>query len=177
MCKSMNNFACLESEDLSSCVQEVICSASPQQKARWFHDAFRIPRLSWVHILKEWQSHLPNTVPVEDVDSMDSGDSMDTVEEKGQVLVIPDPSSETITSSELWHIIWRWFPEWVLCKEPQCVFRASRDGYKYVILSDKLQGLRVIIMYSLRTLYRMSEGMACILLVIKSANTNVMTWS
>ena len=118
-------------------VQDLLCSLTGQQKARWFRDAFSIPRLSWKHILKIWLSHLSqpyvrNKSPGCEVDE-DSGESIDGVDaEPGQESVIPDPSSELIQSSELWFTVWDWLPEWVICKEPQCVFRASRDGYKYV---------------------------------------------
>lgn len=108
-------------------VQEVLCSLSSQQKARWFREAFAIPRLSWTHILKEWRSHLPDLSSVTETDGGDL-DSSDSLE--GEVAFIPDPSSELIQSMEEWHILWSWFPEWVVCSEPRCVFRASRDGYK-----------------------------------------------
>ena len=121
---------------MNTCVQEVLCTASSQQKARWFHDAVAIPRLSWRHILKVWQAHTPNSLSTAETDSVDSGDSVDIGgEEVDQVLVIPDPSSEIIQTPEQWETIWQWFPEWVICKEPQCIFRASRDGYKYVCIA------------------------------------------
>ena len=59
-------------------------------------------------------------------------DSIDGPDVEREQVVIPDPSSELIQSPELWFTVWSWLPEWVICKEPQCVFRASRDGYKYV---------------------------------------------
>lgn len=124
-------------EDIATCVQEFLCTASSQQKARWFRDAFAIPRLSWKHILKEWQTHLPNSRHARDeIDGGIDQDSADSIEmseeEKGQYLVIPDPSSEILQSSEVWYTLWKWLPEWVICREPECLFRASRDGYKYV---------------------------------------------
>ena len=115
-------------------VQDLLCSVTPQQKARWFRDAFSIPRLSWKTILKAWLSHLPQSsysvTDEADGDSVESTDGMNSEQE--QVSVIPDPSSELIQSPELWFTMWHWLPDWVICKEPLCVFRASRDGYKYV---------------------------------------------
>lgn len=111
---------------ISGTVQEVLCSLSSQQKARWFHDAFAIPRLSWRLILREWQSHLPDSNFGDEIDhSSDSVEGMDGVR-----TVIPDPSSELVQSPELWFTLWSWLPDWVMCKEPKCIFRASRDGYK-----------------------------------------------
>ena len=110
-------------------VQMFLCSMSFQQKGHWFRNAFAIPRLSWLHILREWKSHLPAPNSVNEVDGVDQ-ESIDSVEEK----VIPDPSSELIESPELWPMIWEWLPEWIFCKEPMCIFRASRDGYKYVYI-------------------------------------------
>lgn len=111
-------------------VQEVLCSLSPQQKARWFREAFAIPRLSWALILKEWQSSLPNSIPVNETDGPDQ-DSSDSFEGGDrQVAFIPDPSSELIQSVDQWCTLWSWLPEWVMCREPKCIFRASRDGYK-----------------------------------------------
>ena len=113
---------------ISGAVQEVLCSLSSQQKARWFRDAFAIPRLSWSLILREWRSHLPDSNFVSDeIDGTDhSSDSVEGME----IMVIPDPSSELVQSPELWLTLWRWLPDWVMCKEPECIFRASRDGYK-----------------------------------------------
>jgi hypothetical protein len=106
-----------------------MCSLTSQQKARWFREAFAIPRLSWAYILKEWHSHLPKHGHVDVIDGIDQdSDSVEGLDE--HVAVIPDPSSELIQSVEQWHTLWSWLPEWVFCKEPQCVFRASRDGYK-----------------------------------------------
>ena len=62
----------------------------------------------------------------------DSGESVDGADAEQEQVVIPDPSSELMHSPELWFTVWSWLPEWVVCQEPQCVFRASRDGYKYV---------------------------------------------
>ncbi len=116
--------------DSSVAVQEVLCSLSHHQKVRWFREAFAIAQLSWGHILKEWQFHQPHSTCIDESDgdelySSDSGDAA-----RGQVVVVPDPSSELIQSSGLWFSLWGWLPEWVFCKEPECLFRASRDGYK-----------------------------------------------
>ncbi len=105
-----------------------MCSLSSKQKARWFREAFSIPHLSWLYILKEWHSHLPAAAPNE-VDGADQ-DSIESLRESDDNLVVPDPSSELIQSPETWFKIWSWLPDWVTCTEPQCVFRASRDGYK-----------------------------------------------
>lgn len=119
----------VEFESTATAVQQILCSLSSQQKARWFREAFAIPRLSWAYVLKEWRSHLPNSTPVEETDGTDQdSDSLEGVD--GQVAFIPDPSSELIQSLDQWCTVWSWLPEWVVCNEPECVFRASRDGYK-----------------------------------------------
>lgn len=46
--------------------------------------------------------------------------------------VNPDVTSEIIPNEEAWHVLWAWLPEWVTCESPECLFRASRDGYKLV---------------------------------------------
>ena len=115
-------------------VQDLLCSVSSQQKARWFRDAFAIPRLSWISILSKWQSLLPAASSICEVDGADH-ESLGSLEEvdgsREHCLVIPDPSSELIHCPDHWYTLWSWFPEWVICEEPQCIFRASRDGYKY----------------------------------------------
>lgn len=117
-------------------MQKLLCSVSQQQKARWFRDAFAIPRLSWRAILKDWQSCLPNSNQVDETetDGNDSADSEGVDSARDEKLVIPDPSSELIQCPELWFILWSWLPEWAICREPECLFRASRDGYKYVYI-------------------------------------------
>lgn len=116
----------IEFESTTVAVQEVLCSMSSQQKARWFREAFAIPHLSWAYILKEWKSH---SSPVDEIDGNgQDSDSLEGIDE--QVTFIPDPSSELIQLVEQWCTLWSWLPEWVICKEPECVFRASRDGYK-----------------------------------------------
>ncbi len=150
-------------------------SLTSQQKARWFRDAFSIPRFSWKLIRRVWFSHLPQShassyYPANEVD----GDSIESIDEADaeQVSVIPDPSSELIQSPELWFTVWKWLPEWVLCQEPQCVFRASRDGYKYVMWLQK-RSLMIVLHCSLRTLYRKCESQTCVLLLVKSASGRV----
>jgi len=121
-----------EQDSVSTCVQELLCTVSPQQKARWFRDAFGISRLSWMFIRNKWLSYKPNGLSSTiDVDCID-GELPDSDDEelKDQIQLIPDPSSELIQSPELWYILWKWLPEWVICTEPECLFRASQDGYK-----------------------------------------------
>lgn len=116
---------------IRTAVPHLLSSMTAQQKKRWFHDALAIPHLSWSSILKKWHSHtttFDSSVSEIDGASYDSSDSASGQEESVQV--IPDPSSEVIKSSEIWFTLWTWLPEWVTCREPLCLFRASRDGYK-----------------------------------------------
>ena len=46
--------------------------------------------------------------------------------------VNPDLSSDIFPNEEAWQAVWAWLPEWVTCESPECVFRASQDGYKSV---------------------------------------------
>ena len=44
--------------------------------------------------------------------------------------VEPDVSSEILSTVDHWQVVWEWLPDWVTAEHTECVFRASRDGYK-----------------------------------------------
>ena len=126
---------------LVTAVQDRLRVLTQQQKARWLYDAFKIPHLRWVHVLREWQSHVAASGnrsggdflmvdgPVEYESSLDS--YQDSEESLEQSLSIP-LSSEVLKSTEHWLALWKWLPEWITHREPQCLFSSSQHGYKYV---------------------------------------------
>ena len=112
--------------------------------------------------------------------------------------VNPDLSSDTFPDKEAWQAVWVWLPEWVTCESPECLFRASRDGYKlvnqdmccccylhvYYCLEDIVYSLMMfivvwrslimfIVVYSLRTLFRKCEEITSILLVVRTSEKEV----
>ena len=60
-------------------------------------------------------------------DSMDSCLDADNVLELP--LVVPE-GSEVVRSAEQWVSLWKWLPEWVTLREPQCIYSSSQHGYK-----------------------------------------------
>lgn len=109
--------------DIEMCVQELLSQLSITQKAQWFNNAFTIQRLPWTPILTRWvRSQGENTI-----DAPDDSFSPPPIYSRH---VTPDLSSEILTSVALWNQVWSWLPDWVTGENPECVFRASRDGYK-----------------------------------------------
>ncbi len=82
-------------------------------------------RLPWSNIVKQWSSYLAQVPP--SVDLVDSPLLLLPVYKRS---VQPDLSSEILTSQEMWQVLWEWLPDWITSEQPECVFRASRDGYK-----------------------------------------------
>lgn len=111
--------------DITEAVQEFTSALSDQLKGDWFRGAFALPRLSWGTIAKQRNGYLACIPP--SVDQVDAPLPLLPVYKRS---VQPDPSSEIITSEELWQVLWEWLPDWVTSEQPVCVFRASRDGYK-----------------------------------------------
>ncbi len=111
--------------DIAEAVQEFTSSVSDKLKGDWFRGAFAIPRLPWATVAKQWSSYLSHLPP--SVDMVDAPIPLIPVYKRS---VQPDPSSEIITTEELWQELWEWLPDWVTSEQPECVFRASRDGYK-----------------------------------------------
>lgn len=105
---------------------------SSELRSSWFAAAFAVPRLPWALLLRSW-SQRPQP----------SGDHADASGHASQQQrffspykrsIVPDPTSEIVTSDDCWRVMWAWLPEWVTCETPLCVFRASRDGYKCVLV-------------------------------------------
>lgn len=111
-------------QDIAEEVQHFLKGLSQQMRAQWFHSAFTsFRRLPWNTILRQWQ-HFLSLLP----SSQDQPDAPLPLLAY-QRTVTPDPSSE-ILSGDQWLVMWAWLPEWVTCEEPECLFRASQDGYK-----------------------------------------------
>ena len=127
----MTNSLFTEGSDLVTSVQEMLAALTMEQKTRWFHDAYTIPHLPWSAVLKVWSTSLTTAATQSAKALLDSKHDHppDSNSTSGRQ-VTPDHSSEVISDSKLWSVIWSWLPDWVLCESPPCVFRASRDGYK-----------------------------------------------
>ena len=113
----------VEGSQLETCVQDLLSSLSLKQRTQWFHDAFSISRLPWTPMLTHWVRAQGETLTDGPTDSFSPPPLYSRH-------VIPDLSSQILTSSDLWSTVWAWLPDWVTSEEPTCVFRASRDGYK-----------------------------------------------
>lgn len=109
-------------------VSVLLCTLSPEDKTRWFHDAFAIPLASWSKLLSMWNARLIATRRLSS--SEPDGPLLPSYQRK----VVGDSESEVLTA-ETWPVVWSWLPEWITCERPQCLFRSSRDGYKSVLLT------------------------------------------
>lgn len=98
---------------------QFIKELSVTQKIEWFRAAFakKLPKNT---LLKRWGLELNNMEPSKDDPQM----------EVYVPKVIPDTTSEILTTDVMWQSLWEWLPLWVTSEHPQCLFRASRDGYK-----------------------------------------------
>ena len=112
--------------DITEAVQQFTSTMSTELKMQWFQDAFAIRHLPWNTVLKQWSTILDKIPPQNGQDHVDMPLPMPDYKRS----VVADPTSEIIPSSELWQVLWAWMPEWMTCETPECVFRASRDGYK-----------------------------------------------
>lgn len=112
--------------NIQEVVQQFTSSMSTDLRAQWFQGAFAITRFSWSTVLKQWSTFLTKIPPLNGRDHIDGPIPLPDYKRA----VVADLSSQIITSEELWQILWAWMPEWMTCETPECVFRASRDGYK-----------------------------------------------
>lgn len=112
--------------NIQEAVQQFTSSMSTDLRAQWFQGAFAITRFSWSTVLKQWSTVLTKIPPLNGRDLIDGPIPLPDYKRA----VVADLSSQIITSEELWQILWAWMPEWMTCETPECVFRASRDGYK-----------------------------------------------
>ena len=99
---------------------QFIKAMSISQKIEWFRTAF-VKKLPKNTLLKRWGLELNNMEP-----SRDDPGQMEVYVPK----VIPDATSEILVSETMWNGVWEWLPLWVTSEHPQCLFKASRDGYK-----------------------------------------------
>lgn len=111
-----------EDTPLHSHVSVLLCTLSPEEKTRWFHDAFNIQLSSWSKLLSTWSTQLTS---VQHGSSPQHDGPLQIYHRK----VVADKTSETL-AEEAWPVVWSWLPEWITCEIPQCMFRSSRDGYK-----------------------------------------------
>ena len=113
--------------DLQLVVQNLLCGLSDRHKAQWFQSAFSISRLPWHSVAKLWWTNMTRVSHVEaDGDSPDGPLPVRAYTRS----VVADLSSEIIPSEEFWRMLWAWLPDWVISEQPECLFRASKDGYK-----------------------------------------------
>ncbi|KAL5491003.1 hypothetical protein EMCRGX_G016216 [Ephydatia muelleri] len=114
------------------------------QKSEWFRAAFskKLPKNT---LLKRWGLELNNMEQSRD----------DPQVEAYVQKVTPDTTSEILSTDAMWNTLWEWLPLWVTSEHPECLFRASRDGY------------------NLRTLYRYCEHVQPIILVVRTTNDEV----
>ena len=89
------------------------------QKSEWFRAAFskKLPKNT---LLKRWGLELNNMEQSRD----------DPQVEAYVQKVTPDTTSEILSTDAMWNTLWEWLPLWVTSEHPECLFRASRDGYK-----------------------------------------------
>ena len=128
---------CVEGVSLVTAVQEVLGNMSHLQRCRWVGDAFKIPHLSWLHLLRKWQAHVlasggsRSDARVDATDGQGAeSDSSQEGEGGGAQVLCGHVTSELLPSPEDWDTLWRWLPEWITSREPQCLYNASVDGYK-----------------------------------------------
>ena len=99
-----------------------------EQRGQWLHEALTIPRLSWKSIFKLWLQNCAiaqqNSTPP--VTLPPTGIREGSNKKKNYLL---DPASE-ILSSTLSEILVDWLPEWAIGDQLECIFRASKHGYK-----------------------------------------------
>ena len=120
------HLAALVGTNIRESVQQFTSSMSTELRAQWFQGAFAITRLPWSTVLKQWSTLLTKIPPLNGRDHPDA--PLPLLDYKRAV--VADLSSEIVTSEELWQELWAWMPEWMTCETPECVFRASHDGYK-----------------------------------------------
>ena len=156
--------------EIAESVQAFTSGLSDDLKTKWFVGAFAIPKLPWSSIVKQRSSYLACIPP-----AMDLVDAPLPLLPLYKRLVEPDLSSEIITSEKLWQVLWNWLPEWVTTEQPECVFKASRDGYKWASCNAVIVYLASCyhLSSSLRTLFRKCDALQSTVLVIKSTDGEV----
>lgn len=112
-----------EDTPLHSHVSVLLCTLSPEEKTKWFHDAFNVQLSSWSKLVATWRGNLASLK--RSVVTEPDGPAQPSYQRK----VIADEKSETL-SKDTWPVVWSWLPEWITSECPECVFRSSRDGYK-----------------------------------------------
>jgi hypothetical protein len=133
-------------------LQEFTVAMTPHQRCDWFKTAFSLPRLPWASVLRQWGGYLAKIPADFTGEEVDSGfPSLPSYTRH----VNPDLSSDIFPNEEAWQAVWAWLPEWVTCESPECIFRASQDGY------------------NLRTLFRKCEETSSLVLVIRTSHNEV----
>lgn len=120
--------------ELNQIVLNFVSNFSPSERAQWINNALKIPHLSWNNIFKSWLTNISlvekkhNSSTVKDV-TANGGTTNSEVKKKKTFFV--DPSSEILTK-ELSDTLVSWFPDWAIGDYLECIFRASKHGYKYM---------------------------------------------
>ena len=119
---------------LDQVVLDFVSTFTLKERTQWISNALNISRMSWSNIFKSW---LANYAAVQNksgtnfsaVTNSAAADGKSEVNKRKVYFI--DPSSEILTK-ESSDVLTSWFPEWALGNYLECIFRASKHGYKYV---------------------------------------------